>query len=366
MTHATTVTAGPAGGPTRRVSRITPVSIFLWALRIGVVAVILYGSYLSISSGRLTGSQWRDLVVFGISTGSVYALIALGYTMVYGVLRFINFAHGEVFMVGAMVSFYVANGLATTSLWVGNPVVSLLIVLASAMVASTSVAVIVERVAYRPLRGAPRLIPLITSIGASFTLQYLVRGLVGPSTKAFPRIEPLRGTFDIFGLLVLRSQVVVILAAMVMMGGLYLFVERTRTGKSMRAVSEDPETAALMGIDVNGTIVKVFAVGGAMAGVAGALWGLVFPSLNFFSGFLPGIKAFTSAVLGGIGNILGAMLGGVSLGVFESVGPSLVLAGYEIPAFSQLKDVVAYAALVMVLIFRPTGILGERLAQERG
>ena len=351
--------------PARRASRITPVSIFLWALRIAALAIILYGSYLSISSGRLTAAQWRDLFVFGISTGSVYALIALGYTMVYGVLRFINFAHGEVFMVGAMMAFYVANGLATTTLWTSSPVVSLLIVLIVAMVTSTSVAVIVERIAYRPLRGAPRLIPLITSIGASFTIQYLVRGLVGSSTKAFPRMEPLRGTLEIGGFVILKTQLVVIVAALLMMAGLYFFVEKTRTGKSMRAVAEDPETAALMGINVDRTIVTVFAVGGAMAGVAGALWGLVFPSLTFTSGFLVGIKAFTSAVLGGIGNIVGAMLGGVSLGIFESVGPSLVLAGYEIPAFSQLKDVVAYAALVLVLIFRPTGILGERLAEER-
>jgi branched-chain amino acid transport system permease protein len=361
MTEAATVDARP----TRRAARVTPVSIFLWALRIAALAIILYGSYLSISSGRLTAAQWRDLFVFGISTGSVYALIALGYTMVYGVLRFINFAHGEVFMVGAMMAFYVANALAATTLWTSSPVISLLIVLVAAMATSTSVAVIVERIAYRPLRGAPRLIPLITSIGASFTIQYLVRGLVGPGTKAFPRMEQLRGTTEIFGIVILKSQVVVIVAALVMMLGLYFFVEKTRTGKSMRAVAEDPETAALMGIDVDRTIVKVFAVGGAMAGVAGALWGLVFPSLNFFSGFLPGIKAFTAAVLGGIGNIVGAMIGGVSLGIFESVGPSLVLAGYEIPAFSQLKDVVAYAALVLVLIFRPTGILGERLAEER-
>lgn len=351
--------------PTRRASRITPVAIFLWFLRIVALVVILYGSFQSISSGRLSAAQWRDLIVFGVSTGSVYALIALGYTMVYGVLRFINFAHGEVFMTGAMSAFLVANALAGTSLWASNPVVSLLIVLVASMFTSTAVAVIVERVAYRPLRGTPRLIPLITSIGASFTLQYIVRGLVGPSTRAFPRVEQLRGTWDIFGLVILKSQVVVIVAALVMMAGLYIFVERTRTGRSMRAVSEDPETAALMGINVDRTIVIVFAVGGAMAGVAGALWGLVFPSLNFFSGFLPGIKAFTAAVLGGIGNIVGGMLGGLSLGVFESVGPSLVLAGYEIPAFSQLKDVVAYLALVLVLIFRPSGILGERLATDR-
>jgi branched-chain amino acid transport system permease protein len=268
-------------------------------------------------------------------------------------------------MTGAMSAFLVANGLAATSLWASNPVVSLLIVLLASMITSTVVAVVVERVAYRPLRGTPRLIPLITSIGASFTLQYIVRGLVGPSTRAFPRVEQLRGTWNILGLVVLKSQVVVIVAALLMMAVLYLFVERTRTGRSMRAVSEDPETAALMGINVDRTIVTVFGVGGAMAGVAGALWGLVFPSLNFFSGFLPGIKAFTAAVLGGIGNIVGAMLGGVSLGVFESVGPSLVLAGYDIPAFSQLKDVVAYLALVLVLIFRPSGILGERLATDR-
>ncbi|MGH8911069.1 MAG: branched-chain amino acid ABC transporter permease [Acidimicrobiia bacterium] len=361
MTQATTTAPAPA----HRVSRITPISVFLWAFRIAVVAVILYGSYLSISSGRLTGSQWRDLVVFGISTGAMYSLVALGYTMVYGVLKFINFAHGEVFMCGAMTGFIVADGLAGTSLWVDNPILSLLIVVLSSMLMSTAVAVAVERIAYRPLRGAPRLIPLITSIGASFTLQYLVRGLLGASTRAFPRLEPLRGTFDIGGFEILRSQVVVIAVALVAMGGLYLFVEKTKTGKSMRAVSEDPETAALMGIDVNRTIVRVFAVGGAMAGVAGGLWGLLFPSINFFSGFLPGIKAFTAAVLGGIGNLVGAMLGGVSIGIFESVGPSLVLAGYEIPAFSQLKDVVAFTALVLVLIFRPQGILGERLAIER-
>ena len=360
MTEATA-----PGRPTRRASRITPVAVFLWFLRVVALVVILYGSFQSIASGRLTASQWRDLIVFGVSTGSVYALIALGYTMVYGVLRFINFAHGEVFMTGAMSAFLVANGLAATSLWANNPVVSLLIVLLASMITSTVVAVVVERVAYRPLRGTPRLIPLITSIGASFTLQYIVRGLVGPSTRAFPRVEQLRGTWNILGLVVLKSQVVVIVAALLMMAVLYLFVERTRTGRSMRAVSEDPETAALMGINVDRTIVTVFGVGGAMAGVAGALWGLVFPSLNFFSGFLPGIKAFTAAVLGGIGNIVGAMLGGVSLGVFESVGPSLVLAGYDIPAFSQLKDVVAYLALVLVLIFRPSGILGERLATDR-
>ncbi len=357
----TTATVGK-----RRASRFTFTNVFRWTVGTLAVVVILYGSVQSVASGRLSGAQWRDLMVFGVAQGSVYALIALGYTMVYGVLRFINFAHGEVFMSGMMVGFFVADGLNKAGLWNDQPVLSLLILMMVTMATSTSIAVILERVAYRPLRGAPRLIPLITSIGASFTLQYLIRGLFGAGTKSFPPMEATRGTWTILGLPILKTQAIVIGAAIVVMAGLYFFVEKTKTGRAMRAVAEDPETAALMGINVDRTIVKVFAVGGAMAGVAGALWTLVFPTINFFSGFFPGIKAFTAAVLGGIGNIVGAMMGGVSLGLFESVGPSLVLGGYGVPAFNQLRDVVAFSALVLVLIFRPTGILGERLAQERG
>lgn len=350
----------------RRAGRFTFTNLFRWVVGTVAVVVILYGSIRSVASGRLSGAQWRDLMVFGVAQGSVYALIALGYTMVYGVLRFINFAHGEVFMTGMMVGFFVADGLNKAGLWNDQPVLSLLILMLVTMTTSTSIAIVLERVAYRPLRGAPRLIPLITSIGASFTLQYLARGLFGAGTKSFPPIDALRGTWNVLGVPILKTQAIVIGAAVLVMAGLYVFVERTKTGRAMRAVAEDPETAALMGINVDRTIVKVFAVGGAMAGVAGALWTLVFPTVNFFSGFFPGIKAFTSAVLGGIGNIVGAMLGGVSLGLFESVGPSLVLGGYGVPAFNQLRDVVAFSALVLVLIFRPTGILGERLAQERG
>ncbi|MDH3261820.1 MAG: branched-chain amino acid ABC transporter permease [Acidimicrobiia bacterium] len=357
----TTATVGK-----KRASRLNFTNLFRWVVGSVAVVVIFYGSIKSVASGRLSWAQWRDLMVFGVAQGSVYALIAMGYTMVYGVLRFINFAHGEVFMSGAMIGYFVADALNRAGIWNEQPVVSLLIVLLVSMTTATSIAVILERVAYRPLRGAPRLIPLITSIGASFTLQYLFRGLFGAGTKAYPPMAAIQGKWIIFGIPILKSQVIVIGSAIVVMAGLYLFVEKTKTGRSMRAVAEDPETAALMGINVDGTIVKVFAVGGAMAGVAGALWTLVFPTVNFFSGFLPGIKAFTAAVLGGIGNIFGAMLGGVSLGMFESVGPSLVLGGYEVPAFNQLKDVVAFSALVLVLIFRPTGILGERLAQERG
>ncbi|HEY5578605.1 MAG TPA: branched-chain amino acid ABC transporter permease [Acidimicrobiia bacterium] len=349
----------------RRARRISGVDLFLWAVRIIAIVLIVWGSFVSLTSGRLTAQQWRDLVVFGVAQGSVYALIALGYTMVYGVLKFINFAHGEVFMGATMIGFFAANALDQAGLWNGQPLLSMLIVLLVCMATSTLIAVALERVAYRPLRGAPRLIPLITSIGASFFLQYTFAALFGVGTKSWPRLDILEGSVEFLGLRMSKTQAVVILAALVMMIGLYVFVERTKTGRAMRAVAEDQETAALMGIDVTRTIVIVFAVGGAMAGVAGFLWGLAFRTVFFLTGFLPGIKAFTSAVLGGIGNIVGAMVGGISLGIFEQVGPSLVLAGLGVVGFNQLKDVVAFLALVLVLIFRPTGILGERISEER-
>lgn len=349
----------------RHARRFNFVDAFLWLVRIVAIAVILYGSWVSISSGRLSSQQWRDLMVFGVAQGSVYALIALGYTMVYGVLRFINFAHGEVFMASTMVGFFAADALNRAGIWNSQPILSMLLVLLICMITSMSIAMLIERVAYRPLRGAPRLIPLITSIGASFFLQYTFRALFGPGTKSWPQVEMLNGSIQFLGFTVSKTQALVIAAAAVMMAGLWLFVERTKTGRSIRAVSEDAETAALMGINVDRAIVSVFAVGGAMAGVAGFLWGLAFQTVFFLTGFLPGIKAFTAAVLGGVGNIAGAMLGGLTLGLVESMGPSLVLAGLNVPAFNQWRDALAFMVLVLVLIFRPTGILGERLAEER-
>jgi branched-chain amino acid transport system permease protein len=346
--------------------RINWITIVFWAIGIISIVLIAWGSFNSITSGRLTGAQWRDLIVFGLAQGGVYSLIALGYTMVYGVLGFINFAHGEVFMSGAMVGFFAADALNSAGLWNNQPLLSLLIVLMVSMITSTVVAVLLERVAYRRLRNAPRLIPLITSIGASFFLQYTFRGLFGAGINSYPRMAALEGFINIFGLRILRSQALVIVAAVVMLIGLYLFVERTKAGKTLRAVAEDKEIAALMGINVDRAIVLTFAVGGAMAGAGALLYSLVFRQVYFFTGFFPGIKAFTSAVLGGIGNIVGAMTGGLTLGVLETLGPSLVLAGFDIPAFTQLKDVVAFLALVLVLILRPTGILGERLSEERG
>jgi branched-chain amino acid transport system permease protein len=349
----------------KRVRRLTAIDIFLWVVRIAAVVFIVIGSVSSLTSGRLSAQQWRDLFVFGIAQGSVYALIALGYTMVYGVLRFINFAHGEVFMVGGMIGYVVSSPLSRTSLWTEQPVVSLVIVLLAAMAASTGVAVLLERVAYRPLRNAPRLVPFITAIGASFFLQYAVAGLFGTGFKSYPAIEGLEGSLEFAGFRVLKTQALVIGIALLAMGLLYLFIERTRAGRAIRAVSEDQETARLMGINVDRTISMVFAVGGAMAGVAGVMYGIVFGQIYFFSGFVPGIKAFTAAVLGGVGNIGGAFVGGMVLGGVESIGPSLVLTGLGIPSANQLKDVFAFITLVLVLIFRPTGILGERLSEER-
>ena len=341
------------------------VGAVLWLVRILALLAVVIGAYVSLSSGRLSAEAWLNFVVIGIGQGAIYALIALGYTMVYGILGFINFAHGEVFMSGAMVGAFAANALFANGMWTSNPFLSLIIVLLISMTTSTLVAVLLERVAYRRLRNAPRLIPLITSIGASFFIQYAFLGLFGAQTRTYPALSILNGTFNLFGLDISYSEALVIGAAIVMMFGLWVFVEKTRSGRALRAVAEDKEIAALMGVNVNRSIVLTFAVGGAMAGAAALLFGVVFRTVFFFSGFLFGIKAFTAAVLGGIGNIFGAMLGGVTLGIVESVGPSLVLTGLGIPSAHQLKDVVAFLALVLVLIFKPTGLLGERLSEER-
>ncbi|MQA02380.1 MAG: branched-chain amino acid ABC transporter permease [Streptosporangiales bacterium] len=335
-------------------------------MRIAVVVLVVVGAFNSLTSGRLSLAQWRDLVVFGISQGAVYGLIALGYSMVYGVLGFINFAHGEVFMIGAMTGFFATAAMVRTALWAAAPFVALFVVLILCMTVSAVAALVLERVAYRPLRGRPRLVMFITAIGASFFLQYTVRGLFGPAPRNYPPVEVLQGWLSLPGFRILKIHLLVIVVAVLMMTLLYLYIEKTKAGRAMRAVAEDQDTARLMGIDVDRTIARVFVVGGAMAGAAGLLFGLLFQSVNFFSGFLPGIKAFAAAVLGGIGNPIGAMLGGLILGSVESVGPSLVLFGLDIPSAHQLKDVVAFMALILVLIFKPTGLLGERVSEDRG
>ncbi|HEX9635012.1 MAG TPA: branched-chain amino acid ABC transporter permease [Candidatus Limnocylindria bacterium] len=307
----------------------------------------------------MTGAAWGDLIIGGIALGSVYALIALGYTLVYGVLLMINFAHGDVFMFGALTGFFVADALAEAGFLDANPIIGMAIVLAVAALSSMIVAIVLERVAYRPLRRAPRLVPLITAIGASLFIANSVRGLYGEQVKAYPTLEIFAGKLNIFGLEILKTRAIVIVAAVILMLTLYWFVERTKTGRAMRAISEDKDTAALMGINVDRTISTTFAIGGLLAGAAGVLYAIVFTQVHWFMGFVPGIKAFTAAVLGGVGNIIGAMLGGLSLGVLESVAPFLLLSGFGVPSPNQLRDVIAFSVLVLVLIFRPYGLLGR-------
>jgi branched-chain amino acid transport system permease protein len=414
-----TTTADPAASDQLiRGYKFNWVDTFLTAVRVIAIFVLLWGLIGALGLGLAgEGLGWaavQDLIVAGVAQGSMYGLLALGYSMVYGILGFINFAHGEVFMSGAMVGFFVANAFFDSGLWESNFLLAILIVTIIAIGTSTLTAVIIERVAYRPLRNAPRLIPLITSIGISFFIQYAYFGLFGPSVKTYPPMPDwLSDDVSILGFDIQGTKLLVIVIGLVSMVGLWLFVERTRVGRAMRAVAEDKEIAALMGIDVDRTIVVTFAVGGAMAGIAAILWAMLFRGVWFLVGFLPGIKAFTAAVLGGVGNIVGAMLGGLTLGLFEALGPNIVLRGlaYRIPyglglafafaglavvawaavsrrhtitalgavavllgitgiagwsltvsSLTQLKDVVAFSALVLVLIFKPSGLLGEQLS----
>ena len=357
----------------------TGVDRFLTLLRVVAIGVIVVGlgafiaqeintdnafaRWANSDATGLTGPQFRGLVVSGVAQGAMYGLIALGYSMVYGVLGFINFAHGEVFMMGAMTGMITSNKLADAGLWETNFIGSLAIVILGSIIVSTFLAVVMERVAYRPLRGAPRLIPLITSIGVSFFVQNVSVVLFGPASKAYPDTPDWLKDKHTF-LQVEGAKILVVVVAAISMLGLWYFVERTRAGKAMRAVAEDAEIASLMGIDVNRTIVKVFAVGGAMAGMAGILWGILFRSVTHVTGFLPGIKAFSSAVVGGIGNLGGSMVGGLFIGVAESVGPLLILEPLGVSGVSQLRDAVAFAMLIGVLLIKPSGLFGERLRAE--
>jgi branched-chain amino acid transport system permease protein len=345
--------------------RLNATDVIMFSVGLFLAIMIVVGSAATLTSGKYTAAAWQNLVMFGLAQGSIYALIALGYTLVYGILRMINFAHSEVFMSGPFTAYFLAAALAQSGFSAQQPVLSLLLVGAFAMLISMLIALLVERIAYRPLRNAPRLVPLITAIGASFVLQYIFRGLFGSGIARYPNVPMLEGALDLFGLRILRIQAVVIITALVLMAGLYAFVMLSKTGKAMRAVSEDKDAAALMGIDVDRIIGTTFALGGALAGAAGVLYALIFGQVQFYMGFTPGIKAFTAAVLGGIGNVPGAMLGGLFLGVFESLGPSLFLDGLGIPSPNQLKDAIAFTMLVLILIFRPSGILGERLATKK-
>ncbi|MGH2704341.1 MAG: branched-chain amino acid ABC transporter permease [Actinomycetota bacterium] len=295
----------------------------------------------------------------GLTLGSFYALIALGYTMVYGVLQLINFAHSEVFMVGTFTALYTLKGLGATGPRTGILlVVTLAAAILASMVASGGTAVLLERIAYRPLRrrGAPRLAFLISAIGASLVLSnlFLVWTPVGgPSPRPYPDVMTRDTVFTVVSYDVSNKQVLVVVVMIVMYLVLDRFVMGTRIGKGIRATAQDPQTAELMGIDINRMVLFTFLVGGIMAGAAGALYGVFFGQARFNIGFIPGIKAFTAAVLGGIGNIRGAVLGGILLGLFENLGVMCLAI--------QWTDVIAFLVLVLVLMFRPAGILGEQV-----
>jgi len=346
-------------------ARVSAKDIVLWAMRIAIVFVVVGGTIGSLIKDRYTAAQWFDFVTFGLTIGSIYAQIALGYTMVYGVLRLINFAHGDFMMCGAFAGLYIANPLAQSGFLDHHAVLGMAAILAVAMAVSTAIALLTERIAYRPFRRVVGLAPLICAIGVSFFLEQTFRGLFGSAVKAYPSPTWQRDVFHIGSLTIPRVDVLVVTLAIIFMAILYLIVQRTRMGTAMRAVSEDAEAAALMGIDVNKVVVFTFMLGGAMAGIAGVFYAFLYKQVYFYMGFTPGIKAFGAAVLGGIGNIPGAMLGGFFLGMVESVGPSLFLDGLGITAPYQLRDLIAFTLLIMVLIFRPQGLLGERLVKQR-
>ena len=318
-----------------------------------------------------------QVLIDGVTIGFVYAAIALGYTMVYGVLQFINFAHSEIFAIGAFCgveSLIALNGLGVLAkasamgafLYLG---LALLI----GMVAAGGMAVLVERVAYRPLRSSPPSSPLISAIGVSFALQDVIRLVESMTSGQFYRVIPTFGNFDerliLFriGSRVIDIQVksvVVILAAVVMLVALNYLVGSTKVGKAIRAVAQDKNTAALMGINVNAMISLTFLVGGSLGGAAGVLYALKFTRIDPFVGFMPGIKAFAAAVLGGIGNLTGALLGGMVLGMIESFAGAY-LGTYTMGTFgAEYKDMVAFLILIVVIVFRPNGLLGEQISQK--
>ncbi len=304
----------------------------------------------------------------GLMTGSLYALVALGYTMVYGILRIINFAHGDVLMIGALVGLSVIRLVQAT--WPAlPPVLVLLIATLVAMAFCALLAVVIERVAYRRLRHAPRLAPLISGIGVSLLLQTLAMLVWTRNPQMFPQLLPLEPIEVLAGAsahpaITNATALTTIAIALAVMAALLVLVERTRFGRAMRAVAENPQVASLMGINPNRIIVITFAIGGALAALAGVMMASNYGSAHFYMGFLPGIKAFTAAVLGGIGNLKGAMLGGLLLGLIEALGTGYLGAATNGVFGSNYQDVFAFIVLIAVLVFRPSGLLGERLASR--
>lgn len=294
-----------------------------------------------------------QLIWDGLFVGSFYALIALGYSMVYGIIKLLNFAHGDLYMLGAFIAFAVLSSLGgiPASLSIG----ALLVVLLVSMLLTGTAGVLIERFAYRPLRGAPRLAVLITAVGVSFTLEYGISAIAGPNPRAFPiRLEG--EVFDLIGARVSLPQIVLMIIAALLMVGLNGYIQKTSTGRAMRSIALDRNASLLMGINVNSVITRTFFIGSALAGAAGVMAGAYYGKIDFLMGFVIGLKAFTAAVIGGIGNIKGAMLGGLVLGFVEAFGAQWF--------GGQWRDVFAFAVLILFLTLRPTGILGERVTER--
>jgi branched-chain amino acid transport system permease protein len=317
-------------------------------------------------AGIVAGSLVFAFIVLGVqqfqnflTLGAIYALVALGYTMVYGIIELINFAHGDVFMVGAFVSMWIMTvplGLADKPIDDPIPLAGvLLVVVFSTMLVMGTIGVIIERFAYRPLRHAPRLAPLITAIGVSFILQNIIQAIFSSSPRNTPQIFP-RVKFDLLGGSIGALNIFMFVVAVLLMVALQLFVSRTRLGRAMRSTAQDREAAELMGVDINQTIAITFFIAAALAGSAGVIQGLYFGSIQFNLGFFAGLKAFTAAVLGGIGNTTGAAIGGFVIAFIEVFAAQV--------GYSRWSEVAVFSVLILVLVFRPSGILGQALGER--
>ncbi len=294
-----------------------------------------------------------QLIWNGLFVGSFYALIALGYSMVYGIIKLLNFAHGDIYMLGAFIGFATLSSIGVIP--ASMSITVLLLILLLTMIITGGIGVGIERLAYRPLRNSPRLAVLITAVGASFTLEYGVSAIASPNPRVFPvRLEG--QTFDVLGARISAPQIVLMVVAVILMLGLNSYIQRTSMGRAMRAIALDPKGSLLMGINVNKVITWTFFIGSALAGAAGVMAGAYYGKIDFLMGFIIGLKAFTAAVIGGIGNIKGAMLGGLLLGLLEAFG-SQWLGG-------QWRDVFTFAVLIAFLTLKPTGLLGERVTER--
>ena len=289
--------------------------------------------------------QLPQQLVNGIILGSIYALLALGYTMVYGIIKLINFAHGDIYMIGAFVGYYAINSLKM-NFWIA---------LVFSMIVCAILGVVIEFLAYRPLRNSTRISALITAIGVSFFLEYIMVYFVGADTRSFPQSIKMH-TYHLESISVTNVQLLILVVALVLMVALQLIVKKTKMGKAMRAVSVDSDAAELMGINVNNTISFTFALGSSLAGAAGVLIGLYYNSIEPLMGMTPGIKAFVAAVLGGIGIIPGAALGGFVIGILETLSTAIGLSSY--------RDAIVYGVLIVILLVRPAGILGKNVKEK--